>query len=68
MMGVGAEDLESGWSVGLLADSCWQGALYGVRSSDSCGVLVGALSSLLDSFGEFDIPGGTIGYDTMEEA
>jgi hypothetical protein len=42
MMRVGAEDRELGRSVGLLAASCGQGTLYGVRSSDSC-VLVGAL-------------------------
>jgi hypothetical protein len=43
MMGVGAGDWELGQSVGFLAASCWQGVLYGARSSDSCGVLVGAL-------------------------
>jgi hypothetical protein len=46
MMGVGAEDQELGQSVVLLATSCWQGALYGVRSSDSC-ILVGALTAVL---------------------
>jgi hypothetical protein len=57
-----AEDQELGQSVSLLADSCWQGALYGARSSDSCGILVGGPhSSPLDSFGEIDIPGGTTG-------
>jgi hypothetical protein len=40
-MRVGAEDQELGQSIGLLAGSCWQEALYGARSSDSCGVLVG---------------------------
>jgi hypothetical protein len=30
-----------------LAASCWQGALYGARSSDSCGVLVGAFIAVL---------------------
>jgi hypothetical protein len=47
MMGVGAEDWELGWSIGLLAASCWREALYGERSSDSCGVLVGALTAVL---------------------
>jgi hypothetical protein len=47
MMRVGAEDGELGQSAGLLADSCWQGALYGVGSSDSCEVLVGALTAVL---------------------
>jgi hypothetical protein len=47
MMRVGAEDRELGRSVGLLAASCWQGALYGARSSDSCGVLVEALTAVL---------------------
>jgi hypothetical protein len=47
MMRVGAEDQELGQSVGLLAASCWQGALYGARSSDSCGVLVGAPIAVL---------------------
>jgi hypothetical protein len=46
MMGIGAEDRELGQSIGLLADSCWQGVLYGVRSSDSS-VLVGALLAVL---------------------
>jgi hypothetical protein len=45
-MRVGAEDHELGQSVGLLAASCWQGALYGTRSSDSC-ILVGALIAVL---------------------
>jgi hypothetical protein len=45
MMRVGAEDRELGQSVALLADSCWQGALYGARSSDSC-ILVGALTAV----------------------
>jgi hypothetical protein len=47
MMRVGAEDRELGQSVGLLTDSCWQGSLYGARSSDSCGVLAGALTAVL---------------------
>jgi hypothetical protein len=47
MMEVGAEDRELGRSVGLLAASCWQGTLNGARSSDSCGVLVGALAVVL---------------------
>jgi hypothetical protein len=38
-----------GRSVGLLAASCWQGALYGAGSSDSCGVLVGALTAVLQT-------------------
>jgi hypothetical protein len=46
MMRVGAEDWELGQSIGFLADSCWQGALYGARSSDSC-VLVGVLTAVL---------------------
>jgi hypothetical protein len=41
VMRLGAEDWELGQSVSLLAASCWQGALYGAGSSDSCGVLVG---------------------------
>jgi hypothetical protein len=47
MMGVGAEDRELGQSVGLLATSCWQGALCGAGSSDSCGILVRALMTVL---------------------
>jgi hypothetical protein len=47
MMRVGAEDRELGQSIGLLAASCWQGALYVARSLDSCGVLVGALTAVL---------------------
>jgi hypothetical protein len=47
MMRVGAEDWEFGQSISLLAASCWQGALYGTRSSDPCGVLVGALTAVL---------------------
>jgi hypothetical protein len=46
MMGVGTEDQELGWSIDLLAASCWQGELYGARSSDSCD-LVGALRAVL---------------------
>jgi hypothetical protein len=46
MMRVGAEDQELGQSIGLLAASCWQGALYGAGSSGSC-VLVGALTAVL---------------------
>jgi hypothetical protein len=40
MMRVGAEDRELGQSIGLLAASYWQGALYGAGSSGSCGILV----------------------------
>jgi hypothetical protein len=47
MMRAEAEDWELGQSISLLAGSCWQGALYGARSSDSCGVLVGALIAVL---------------------
>jgi hypothetical protein len=47
MMRVGTEDWELGQSIGLLAASCWQGALYGARDSDSCGILVGALTGVL---------------------
>jgi hypothetical protein len=47
MMGVGAEDQELGQSISLLADSWWQGVLYGARSSASSGVLVGALIAVL---------------------
>jgi hypothetical protein len=47
MMRVGAEDWELGQSIGLLAASCWQGLLYGARSSGSCGILVGALIAVL---------------------
>jgi hypothetical protein len=47
MMRVGAEDWELGQSISLLAASCWQGALYGAGSSDSCGVLVGAFTAVL---------------------
>jgi hypothetical protein len=47
MMRVGPEDWELGRNIGLLAVSCWQGVLYGARSSDSCGVLVGALIAVL---------------------
>jgi hypothetical protein len=47
MMGVGAQDQELGQSISLLAASYWQGALYGSRSSDSCGILVGALIAVL---------------------
>jgi hypothetical protein len=47
MMRVGAEDQELGQSVGLFAASCWQGALYRTRSSDSCGILAGALIAVL---------------------
>jgi hypothetical protein len=47
MMKVGAEDWELGQSVGLLDASCWQGTLYGARSSDSCGILVWALTAVL---------------------
>jgi hypothetical protein len=69
MMRARAEDRELEQSIGLLAASCWQGVLYKARSSDSCGVLVGGPhSSPLDGFGEVDIPGGTTGYDTREEA
>jgi hypothetical protein len=46
MMRVGAEEQELGQSVGLLAASCWQGLLYGARSSDSW-ILVGALTAVL---------------------
>jgi hypothetical protein len=46
-MRVGAEDQELEQSVSLLAASCWQGALYGAGSSDSCGMLVGALIAVL---------------------
>jgi hypothetical protein len=46
-MRVEAEDWELGKSVGLLLASCWQGALYGARSSDSGGVLVGNLIAVL---------------------
>jgi hypothetical protein len=46
MMGIGAEDQELRQTVGLWAASCWQGALYGTRSSDSC-VLVGAHIAVL---------------------
>jgi hypothetical protein len=46
MMRVGAEDRELGQSVSLLAASCWQGVLYGARSSDSC-ILVGTLMVVL---------------------
>jgi hypothetical protein len=46
MVRIGAEDQELGQSISLLAASCWQGALYGVRSSDSC-ILVGALIAVL---------------------
>jgi hypothetical protein len=41
-----AEDQELGQSVSHLADPCWEGALYGVRPSDSC-VLVGVLTAVL---------------------
>jgi hypothetical protein len=50
MMRVGAEDQELGRNIGLLAASCWHGALYKARSSDSCGrsdILVGALTAVL---------------------
>jgi hypothetical protein len=47
LMRVGAEDQELEQSIGLLAASCWQGALYGAGSSDSCGMLVGALIAVL---------------------
>jgi hypothetical protein len=47
MMRVGAEDWELGQSIGLIAASCWQEVLYGARSSNSCGVLVGALTAVL---------------------
>jgi hypothetical protein len=47
MMGAGAEDRELGQNIRLLAASCWQGALYGASSSDSCGVLVGVLTVVL---------------------
>jgi hypothetical protein len=50
MMRVGAEDGELWGSIGLLAASCGQGALYG-----------GPHSSPLGGFGEVDIPGGTTG-------
>jgi hypothetical protein len=46
MMEVGDEDKEFGRSISLLAASCWQRALYGARSSDSC-VLVGAIIAVL---------------------
>jgi hypothetical protein len=46
IMRVGAEDRELGQSISLLALSCWQGVLYGARSSDSCGNLVGALTEV----------------------
>jgi hypothetical protein len=47
MMRVGAENQELWQSVGLFAASCWQGALYGERSSDSYGILVGTLIAVL---------------------
>jgi hypothetical protein len=47
MMRVRAEDQELGQSISPLAASCWQGALYGARPSDSCGILVGALTAVL---------------------
>jgi hypothetical protein len=49
-MRVGAEDQELEQSIGLLAASCCQGALYGAGSSDSCGhsgILVGTLTAVL---------------------
>jgi hypothetical protein len=49
MMRVGAENQELGRSISLLAASCWQGALYGARSSDSCGILVGAFTAVLQT-------------------
>jgi hypothetical protein len=59
---VGAEDRELGKSVGLLADSCWQGVLYGAGSSGSCGVLDGDFTVVFPgSFREVDIPGCTTG-------
>jgi hypothetical protein len=60
MMGAGAEDRELGQNIRLLAASCWQGALYGASSSDSCRGR-GPHSSSLGGFGEVDIPGGTTG-------
>jgi hypothetical protein len=47
LMRVGAEDWKLGPSISLLATSCGQGELYGVRSSDSYGILVGALIAVL---------------------
>jgi hypothetical protein len=47
MMRVGAEDRETGQSNGLLAASCCQGSLYGTKSSDFCGILVGLHRSSL---------------------
>jgi hypothetical protein len=46
-MRVGAEEQELGLRVSLLAASCCQGALYEARSSDSCGILVRALTAVL---------------------
>jgi hypothetical protein len=62
MMKVGAEDQELGWSIGLLATSCWQGTLCGAGSSDSCGVLFGAFTVVFPGgLREVDICGGTTG-------
>jgi fructose-1,6-bisphosphatase/inositol monophosphatase family enzyme len=62
MMKIGFEDQELGQSISLLADSCWQGALYGAGSSDSCGVLDGAFTVVFSGgFEEIDIPGGITG-------
>jgi hypothetical protein len=62
MMKVGAEDQELGQSIGLLAASCWQGALCRAGSSGSCGALDGAFTVVFPGgFGEVDIPGGTTG-------
>jgi hypothetical protein len=47
MMRIGTEDQELEQSISLLAASSWQGVLYGAGSSDSCGILVGALVVVL---------------------
>jgi hypothetical protein len=47
MMRVGAEDLELGQSIGLLAASWWHGTLNRARFSDSCDILVGVLTAVL---------------------
>jgi hypothetical protein len=47
MMRVGAEDQELGLSISLLVASCCQRALYWAKSSDSCGILVRALTAVL---------------------
>jgi hypothetical protein len=46
MMRVAVEDWELGQSIGLLAASCWQGALHGAGSSESC-ILVWSLTAVL---------------------